>query len=130
MVKRNTIQKELVLDAVLCMHRHVTADEVYEFIGKDHPSIGKATVYRNLSALADEGKILKIEIPDGPDRFDFTAERHFHVRCIRCGRILDVEMDSSTEIMERVYDSHGVQLISYDILFKGICPDCQQKDEE
>ena len=54
MEKRNTIQKELVLNAVTKMHRHVTADEVYDYIKKDYPSIGKGTVYRNLSILADE----------------------------------------------------------------------------
>ena len=57
MEKRNTIQKELVLNAVTKMHRHVTADEVYDDIKKDYPSIGKGTVYRNLSILADENKI-------------------------------------------------------------------------
>ena len=34
MEKRNTIQKELVLNAVTKMHRHVTADEVYDYIRK------------------------------------------------------------------------------------------------
>ena len=57
MEKRNTIQKELVLNAVTKMRRHVTADEVYDYIKKDYPSIGKGTVYRNLSILADENKI-------------------------------------------------------------------------
>lgn len=41
---RNTIQKELVLNAVIKMHRHVTAEEVYDNIKVEHPSIGKVTV--------------------------------------------------------------------------------------
>ena len=39
--RRNTIQKDLVRDAVYEMRRHVTANEVYEFIKEAYPTIGK-----------------------------------------------------------------------------------------
>ena len=56
MERRNTIQKDLVLKTVQGLKRHLTAEEVYEFIKKDHPTIGKGTVYRNLGILAEEAK--------------------------------------------------------------------------
>ena len=37
--RRNTIQKDLVRNAVYEMRRHVTANEVYEFIKEAYPSI-------------------------------------------------------------------------------------------
>ena len=43
--RRNTIQKDLVRNAVYEMKRHVTANEVYEFIKESYPTIGKGTVY-------------------------------------------------------------------------------------
>ena len=46
--RRNTIQKDLVRNAVYEMRRHVSANEVYEFIKEAYPAIGKGTVYRNL----------------------------------------------------------------------------------
>ena len=39
--RRNTIQKDLVRNAVYEMKRHVTANEVYEFIKEEYPTIGK-----------------------------------------------------------------------------------------
>lgn len=36
--RRNTIQKDLVKNAVYEMKRHVTANEVYEFLKKEYPS--------------------------------------------------------------------------------------------
>ena len=60
MERRNTIQKALILRAVCELKRHLTADEVYEFVKKDHPSIGKGTVYRNLAILTEEGAIRKV----------------------------------------------------------------------
>ena len=130
MERRNTIQKELVLNAVLQMRRHVTADEVYETVCREHPNIGKGTVYRNLGILAEEGKIRKVEIPNGPDRFDFTLERHYHVRCVECGRVFDVEMDAIEDLDARIRDKHGFEFLDYDILFKGICPECREKAAE
>ena len=42
--RRNTIQKDLVRNAVYKMKRHVTATEVYEFIKEAYPTIGKEAV--------------------------------------------------------------------------------------
>ncbi len=130
MERRNTIQKELVLQTVQGLKRHLTAEEVYEFIKKDHPTIGKGTVYRNLGILAEEGAIRKVEVPDGPDRFDFTLKNHYHVECIRCEEIFDVDMDEVTDLSERIHDTHGMQFLNYDIFFKGICPACRAKETE
>lgn len=129
MERRNTIQKELVLKTVRELKRHVTADEVYEFIKKDHPRIGKGTVYRNLGILAEEGEIRKVEVPNGPDRFDFTVQNHYHVRCIRCGEVFDVDMDEVMDLKEKIHDAHGIQFLNYDIFFKGICPACSGKNQ-
>ena len=125
MERRHTIQKELVLNAVRSMKSHVTADEVYALIIQSHPSVGKGTVYRNLNLLAQEGEIRKIEIPNGPDRFDFTIRNHYHVRCIKCDKIFDVDMDASEDLRGRIHETHGIRFLDYDILFKGICPECQ-----
>ena len=130
MERRNTIQKELVLQTVQGLKRHLMAEEVYEFIKKDHPTIGKGTVYRNLGILAEEGAIRKVEVPDGPDRFDFTLKNHYHVECIRCEEIFDVDMDEVTDLSERIHDTHGMQFLNHDIFFKGICPACRAKETE
>lgn len=130
MERRNTIQKDLVLKTVQGLKRHLTAEEVYEFIKKDHPTIGKGTVYRNLGILAEEGAIRKVEVPDGPDRFDFTLKNHYHVECIRCGEVFDVDMDEVTDLNGRIHDTHGMQFLNYDIFFKGICPVCRAKETE
>ena len=59
--RRNTIQKDLVRNTVYEMRRHVTANEVYEFIKEAYPAIGKGTVYRNLDILVEEGALRKVK---------------------------------------------------------------------
>ena len=108
----------MVLDAVNEMHRHVTADQIYTFIKEKYPSIGRGTVYRNLGILVEEGKVRKVEVPDGSDRFDFTLENHYHVECVKCGEIFDVDMDVISELEKRIRDTHGMKYISYDIFLR------------
>ena len=57
MQTRNTIQRQIVLQAVNQMHNHPTADAIYAVIAAQHPTISKATVYRNLNQLAAQGEI-------------------------------------------------------------------------
>ena len=128
--RRNTIQKDLVRNAVYEMKRHVTANEVYEFIKEAYPTIGKGTVYRNLDILIEEGALRKIEVPDGPNRFDFALNNHYHVRCIKCGNVSDVDMDEIPNLLERIHNTHGIKFLDYDILFKGICMKCSGEEKE
>ena len=68
MIRRNTIQRSLVYEAVNALQNHATADEIYEISVKEHPHISKGTVYRNLNQLAEDGEIRRVEVPGGPDR--------------------------------------------------------------
>lgn len=108
----------MVLDAVNEMHRHVTADQIYTFVKEKYPSIGRGTVYRNLGILVEEDKVRKVEVPDGSDRFDFTLENHYHVECVKCGEIFDVDMDVISELEKRIRDTHGMKYISHDIFLR------------
>ncbi len=126
MIRRNTIQCALVLEAVNKFRCHATADEIYDELVKEHPSISRATVYRNLQRLCESGEIHRIEIPGGADRFDHLCHEHYHVRCTRCGRVSDVDMDYIADLERSIRDTHGFVLKGHDIVFKGICPECQK----
>lgn len=78
--RRSTIQKDLVRNAVSEMKKHVAANEVYDFIRERYPTIGKGTVYRNLDILVEKGELKKIEVPDGPNRFDFILKRQLNYK--------------------------------------------------
>ena len=120
--RRNTIQKDLVRNAVYEMKRHVTANEVYEFIKESYPTIGKGTVYRKLDILVEEGALRKVEVSEGPN--------HYHVRCVKCGEVSDVDMDEIPDLMKKIHDTHGIEFLDYDISFKGICQKCRGEAKE
>ena len=125
-MKRNTIQRALVLEAVNHLQSHATAEEVYDAIVRQHPHISKGTVYRNLRQLAEDGEIQKLEMPDGPDCFDHRLHRHYHAKCSRCGHAFDVDMDYMDDLIRLVKDAHGFAIDGHNLVFTGVCPSCQQ----
>lgn len=125
MAQRNTIQRTLVLDAVRQLHNHATAEEIFQSVVKLHPSVSRATVYRNLSRLVDDGEIRRLEIPNEPDRFDHLCHQHYHVKCVKCQRIFDVDMEYLGELESKIKDSHGFDIVGHDLVFWGICPECK-----
>jgi Fur family ferric uptake transcriptional regulator len=38
-----------------CECRHLSADDIFEAIKKTEPKIGRATVYRNIESMAEQG---------------------------------------------------------------------------
>lgn len=124
MKKRRTIQCGLVLEAVRRLKCHPTADEIYQEIAKSHPNIGRGTVYRNLQRLCESGEIRKRELPNGADHFDHICQNHYHVRCIKCGRIFDVDLPYMSHLEQRITNTHGFIFTGHDVIFKGICPEC------
>ncbi len=91
MQTRNTVQRQIVLQTVLRMHDHPTADTVYAAVAAEHPSISKATVYRNLNQLVSQGDIRRVPVPNGADRYDLTLRSTINALAC-CGKVYDVYM--------------------------------------
>lgn len=127
---RNTIQRSLVLEAVRSLHNHPTSADVYEVVRTQHPNISRATVYRNLGVLASRGDVLRVEVPNGADRYDYRHDDHFHAKCRECGQVFDIEMPRDRALMSHVEDAHGFKIDGYDLTFTGLCPACQRKAAE
>lgn len=124
MATRNTIQRQLVLQAVQAMQNHPTADEIHVQVAGEHPYISKATVYRNLNLLADTGQIRRVTHLNAADRFDFQLKPHYHIICNCCGKVFDVNLPYDHTLMARVENPDGFVLQGYEITFNGLCPEC------
>lgn len=117
---------EQILTIVMRKGEHPTAEQVFMEMKVNNPKIAQGTVYNNLNALVDEGRIIRISEPGFPDRFDNTT-RHDHMVCIKCGRLADVKLPNFTEEIER---NSGEKIISYDLRIRYICPECRNKTDK
>lgn len=120
-------QRDTILENVLNRCDHPTADMIYEEVRKELPNISLGTVYRNLNMLVELGKIRKIIMPGVSDRFDKTLESHYHLYCKNCGEVHDVMLPDITDIDSIVEKHTGYKIVSHDIVFIGICKNCQKE---
>lgn len=125
MPTRNTVQRQIIAEELRRLANHPTADEVYEAVREEHPGIGRATVYRALSLLADEGQIGRVRINNGADRFDHRAFEHYHVRCTCCGRVDDVMVPVLDGVDDAAAGASGYRITGHTLQFDGVCPACQ-----
>ena len=126
MERRNTRQRQLVLDAVRDLCDHPTADEIYLRVREQDDHISRGTVYRNLHVLAEEGDILSIKMPGG-ERFDLRTDRHAHLTCTECGRVVDVPVPNYGAYCDDVAKQTGFANLRVATLLSGLCPECQAK---
>lgn len=117
-------QREEILLNLQSRRDHPTADMVYESVRKNQPNISLGTVYRNLSLLAEHGRILKISTGMGPDHYDGFIEPHNHFICRCCGAVLDMEYLSEEDVITNASKSFTGIIEEYELMFYGTCETC------
>ena len=120
-------QRETIAHFVLNSCNHPTADMVYENIRQELPQISLGTVYRNLNTLSEKGIIKKISMPNHCDRFDNTKHEHFHIYCVKCNKLDDIDYKINDDIYERIEKKY--KILSCNLVFEGICNDCMEGNE-
>lgn len=123
-LRRNTHQRELVLNAVKSLHNHPNANQVFEYVHERDPKVSMGTVYRNLNLLVENGEILSVQAPGG-NHYDFRTDDHSHVVCSNCGCMADAIMDYDSSLDEIAQRESGYQISGHFVVFEGLCPDCQ-----
>ncbi len=119
--RRNTYQRQLILEILKSTTAHPTADWIYEQARKEIPNISLGTVYRNLKILKEEGLI--IELTDGKQsRFDARIDNHYHFKCEKCGSIYDIEPEDIE--INHLLEFKGFSIDTVDVNITGVCSKC------
>ena len=124
---RMTRQRTLILAQFAVAGRHLTADMVYDNVRARMPNISLGTVYRNLDLLSSTGQIKKLDLGGAQSWYDGGMHRHYHVRCVRCGRLSDVSAAPFDDLDASANRCSDYVIISHELEFQGTCPDCRRK---
>lgn len=84
-----TPQRVAILETLMTMTNHPTADLLYTKLQKKEPNISLGTVYKTLETLAQEGIIKKVKSDSGHLRYDATIDNHHHIFCSDTNDITD-----------------------------------------
>src|SRR5881394_1978780 len=88
---RVTAQRVVIHDALRCVGRHLTADQVRDAVQERLPGVSLPTVYATLELLEALGLVRRIHTPSAL-LFDPRADEHAHALCRRCGRVEDLDV--------------------------------------
>jgi len=124
---RYSRQRECILCALESTKLHPTANWIYDEVRKEISNISLGTVYRNLARLCAEGTILKIDVGDGTERYDFCNMPHYHLHCKSCGKVVDVEIPYVDGIDCRASEENGMEIDYHSLIFYGKCSSCNKK---
>ena len=121
-------QREIIIDYLKSVKTHPTAETVYEEVKKEDKKISLGTVYRNLDKLSDMGLIQRIKMANEKDRFDGDVSLHYHGKCIKCNSVIDIFLKENIDLSidERVKNETNINVVSHDIIFNVICPNCDK----
>ena len=122
-LKRNTLQRQIIIDTIKALDIHPSAEEIYAEIQKNHPIVGKSTLYRNLRQLAEEGLIVQINM-EGFAIYDKNTHLHYHFICENCGKVIDVEIDHTDSLHGTIYEKYGLRATRHEVKIFGLCPRC------
>lgn len=123
-------QREIILETLYLLN-HPTAEQLYDNVHKNNPTISKSTVYRNLTVLLEDKQIRKIKVLDGPDRFDCISKEHYHAICKNCGKVFDFMYCFSDEnFMRAIHNQTGITMDVDSVTVYGICENCKSNIEK
>lgn len=114
-----------ILEIVESSYSHMTAEQVFKQLRNTYPTVVLATVYNNLNRLWEENRIRKVSVEGMPDRYD-RIQRHDHLVCKKCGKLLDIDLGDLTMQLEK---KAGIPILSYDLKLLYLCEECRKKTQ-
>lgn len=126
--KRKTRQLEAVLRAVRGEPDFLSAADVFTKLKSSGSTIGLATVYRNLAALAAEGTLDQLRAADGTMLYRECEQthHHHHLVCRKCGKTEEFSLEGLEVTLEKLASKHGFSDIEHVMELNGICADCRK----
>ncbi|MFT4111282.1 Fur family transcriptional regulator [Silvibacterium sp.] len=122
MDKRNTKQKAAIRDAFSEADRPLSPEEALSCALEFHPTIGIATVYRNIQTLVQEGWLTPVVIPGQPPRYELSGkEHHHHFQCNKCGKLYDLK-GCFAQTKQRL--PKGFSTTGHEFFLYGNCANC------
>ena len=124
--ERCTVQRRVILEAVLELNNHPTADQVYDAVEARLPGIARTTVYRTLEHLARMGVITKACHPGRAARFDSRIDLHHHLVCLRCNDFIDFDHHALDGLTIPDTSAVDFEVFDYRVQLRGICRGCRE----
>ncbi|MBC7236460.1 MAG: transcriptional repressor [Chloroflexi bacterium] len=125
---RLTPQRERILAILHEMDGHATAEQIYERIVAQNPSMDISTVYRTLELLQMLQMVGCIDV-GGQRRYELLSLHgaHHHLYCRICGQLLRVEAQEMQPLIEHLAQLSGFEADPEHLIIPGLCEECRHR---
>jgi Fur family iron response transcriptional regulator len=114
---RPTAQRLAVAEFVLATTRHPSADQVFEAVSTECPTISQATVYNTLKTFTERGLLRQLHLRDDRVVYDPKTEPHHHFVDIDTGEIQDIDWRAID--VARLDELQDIEICDYQVVLRG-----------
>lgn len=116
-----------MLEVITEADKHLSAKEIYERVSKRIPGVAYSTVYNALNYLRKAGLIKEVRTPGRGLLYDKRCERHDHLICRACGKVLDYHLNLLDPVLGQIELETGFKIETATTSLEGFCPDCRAR---
>ena len=129
---RETAPRRAIAALIAERHGHFTAADLLADSRRTNQTNGRATVFRTLDLLAEQGALERLDLPSGEHAYVACApaEHHHHVVCRSCGASAEVADRGLQAVVREIGAQSGYRIDSHRLELYGLCPGCQQEPDQ
>jgi Fur family transcriptional regulator, ferric uptake regulator len=125
---RMTSPRRAVIEATQRLDRAFTADELLRELSSSRSDVGRATVFRTLDVLVQNGMLDRIHRPDGCHSYVLSMSgdgHHHHLICSGCGTVVQFEDCTVAPLLEELSKRTNFQISDHWLEVFGRCETCR-----
>ena len=123
----------VVLGLLLQEGRPLTIEQLLKL---SKGKLAQSTLYRVINDLREFGLITEFTTPENTIVVELNTEdsnHHHHIFCEKCGRIIDIELDSQREDdiekeVRNIEERYSLSIRGHSLELIGICDSCNSKN--
>ena len=121
--RRATKQRRAVEQVLRETDDFISAQALHARLREQGDTVGLATVYRTLNAMAEDERVDMLRVDDGEGRYRLCAsdDHHHHLVCRECGRTVEIEGPAVESWADTVAAQHGFRDVSHTLEVFGTC---------
>lgn len=122
---RVTVARRAILESLVQLGPHVTAEELAGHVQARYPEVHESTVYRTLDRLTDLGVVEHVHLGHGRAVFHVAGGGHQHLHCDRCGLVVEAPDELFAGVVRAVEERYGFELDLDHFALGGRCRACR-----
>jgi Fur family ferric uptake transcriptional regulator len=126
---RDTAPRRALARLIASRRGHFTAADLLSDAEAKSVKVGRATVFRTLDLMAEQGSLERLDLPSGEHAYVACApqEHHHHVVCRKCGASVEVEDSGLQAVVRQIGAQSGFQIEAHRLELYGLCPKCRSE---